>query len=154
MKLSDPIDNQIVEALRLNGRLTVPTLARKTGLAESLVAARMKKLKENNVLRIVLRRDFYSMGYSLQCIIDVAVSGRLVDDVANDLAALDSINSVSIMLGSPELTLVINARDRFHLMTILDEEVGKIPGIVDLEIHTAIDIKKVQFGYADLETTR
>lgn len=149
----DDIDERLIEALRLNGRQSARALARKTRLSESVVAARMKKLRDEDILRVVLRRDFFSMGYSLQCIIEVTVSDRLVEDVATDLASRDSINTVSIMLGSPELILVANARDRFHLMEILDEDIATVSGIQDIKIHTTIDIKKVQFGYAVLKTT-
>jgi DNA-binding Lrp family transcriptional regulator len=147
----DQIDLALIEALREDGRRPNKALAHKLGIAETTVASRIRQLREDKVMLVTLRRDLYSKGYDLQCFADVSVSGRSVQAVAEDLAKIGPVSSVSLMLGTPELVVVFNAVDREDLLRVLEEEIARIEGVARLELHTAVDIRKYQTGYANLD---
>jgi len=120
------------------------------GVAESTVALRIRQLRNERTMLVTLRRDLFSKGYELQCFADISVRGRDVDEVARDLARMGEVSAVNVMLGSPEVSVTISATDRADLQRILGQELASIRGVARIEIHTAIDIRKYQPGYANL----
>jgi len=146
----DKIDLALIEALREDGRRPSKSLAQALGIAETTVAARIRQLRDDKVMLVTLRRDLYSKGFDLQCFADIFVAEREVDMVAEDLARIDAVSAVSLMLGSPEIVLVFNATDRRDLMRVLEGEIARVAGVARLELHTAIDIRKYQTGFASL----
>ncbi len=146
-QLSDT-DLRLIELLRQDGRAPNKVLAAELGVAETTVASRIRQLRDDGVMRVILRRDLYSKGYDLQCFADVSVQGRSVDEVGRDLAALNATTSVSVMLGTPEILAIFNAQDRKDLLRILEEDIASVPGVAQVELHTAMDIRKYQTGYA------
>jgi DNA-binding Lrp family transcriptional regulator len=144
------VDRLLIDALREDGRTPNKTLAKRLGIAETTVASRIRYLHDHNVMLVTLRRDLYSKGYDLQCFADVTVSGRPVRAVASDLARFDSVSAVSLMLGTPEIIATFNAIDRDDLLRVLEQEIAMVEGVARIELHTAVDIRKYQVGYAPL----
>lgn len=146
----DDIDRMLIDALRKDGRTPNKALAAQLGVSEATVASRLRQLHDDNVMRVILRRDLYSKGYALQCFADVCVAGRQVREVADDLARIGAVTSVSLLLGTPEILVVFNARDRHDLMRVQNEELAAVQGVARIEIHVALDIRKYKAGYARL----
>jgi DNA-binding Lrp family transcriptional regulator len=147
----DQIDLALIECLRVDGRTPNKSLAQRIGIAEATVAARIRQLREDKVMFVTLRRDLYSKGYDIQCFVDITVQHRNIDEVAADLALIDAVGSVLLMLGTPEIIAVLNAVDREDLYRVLEDEIGRVEGITRVELHIAVDIRKYQAGYANLE---
>jgi Lrp/AsnC family transcriptional regulator for asnA, asnC and gidA len=150
-RILDDIDLALIETLRKNGRTPSKTLARSLGVAETTVASRIRQLREDKVMLVTLRRDLYSKGFDLQCFADVFVAGRSVDAVAEDLARIAVTSSVTLMLGTPEIIVAFNAIDREDLLRVLEEDIPTVDGVVRIELHTAVDIRKYQMGFAKLD---
>ncbi len=148
----DHIDLALIDALREDGRTANKTLAARLGIAEATVATRIRQLRDEGVMQVLLRQDLFSKGYDLQCFADIHVHGREVDPVAEELASLEEISSVSVMLGTPQLLVVFNARDRLDLLRIVEQGIAPIAGVDRVELHTAVDIRKYQTGYAALSS--
>jgi len=146
----DDIDLSIIDALRADGRVSNKLLAAQLGISETTVASRIRGLRKRRVMLVTLQRDMFSQGYELQCFADVFVARRKVVSVATDLAKLDAIMSVSLTLGSPEIVLVFHARDRHDMLDVLDRQIAPIKGVVRIEMHIALDIRKYESHYADL----
>lgn len=147
----DDLDIELIAALREDARTPNKVLAKRLGVAETTIAARIRQLTEQRVMRVILRRDLYSKGYDLQCFADVFVAGRPVRAVAADLAGLARATAVTITPGSPQILVVFNAVDRADLLAALEGEIGVVDGIERIELHTAVDIRKYQTGYARLD---
>ena len=63
----DDIDRALIEHLRSDGRMPNKRLAKHLSVSEATVANRIRRLQEESVLRVLLRRDLYSKGFDLQC---------------------------------------------------------------------------------------
>ena len=146
----DDIDRALIELLRTDGRMSNKQLAKQVSISEATVANRIRRLQEESVLRVVLRRDLYSKGYDLQCFAEISVAGRAVERVASDLAGIERATSVNLLLGTPEIMMVFNAVDREDLLAGLENEIAGVAGVTRVELHTAIDIRKYKTGYARL----
>ena len=146
----DDIDRALIELLRTDGRMSNKRLAKQVSISEATVANRIRRLQQESVLRVVLRRDLYSKGYDLQCFAEISVAGRAVERVASDLAWIERATSVNLLLGTPEIMMVFNAVDREDLLAGLENEIAGVEGVTRVELHTAIDIRKYKTGYARL----
>ena len=146
----DDIDRALIELLRSDGRMPNKRLAKHLSISEATVANRIRRLQEESVLRVLLRRDLYSKGFDLQCFAEVSVAGRSVERVAADLAEIERVTSVNLLLGTPEIMMVFNAVDREDLLAVLENEIARVEGVARVELRTAIDIRKYKTGYARL----
>ena len=99
---------------------------------------------------VTLQRDFYSQGYDLQCLGDVYVADRHVDAVARDLAALANVTIVTLTLGSPEIFIAFNARDRGDVVKIIDGQLARVKGVDRIETYVALDIRKYESWFGNL----
>ena len=146
----DETDYALIALLRTDGRMTNKALAKGLAVSEATVANRIRRLQDESVLHVLLRRDLYSKGFDLQCFAEVSVAGRSVEQVASDLVRIERATSVNLLLGTPEIMLVFNAVDREDLLAVLENEIAAVEGVGRVELHTAIDIRKYKTGYARL----
>lgn len=146
----DDLDRKIIELLREDGRAPNKLIAAKLGVSETTVAIRIRSLRERKVMIVTLQRDFYSQGFDLQCLGDVFVTGRPVEDVARDLADLPCVSIVTLNFGSPEIVITFNARDRGDVVKIIDEQLARVKGIERIETYVALDIRKYESWFGNL----
>lgn len=151
MSTIDSKSKQILDILKKDPRTPNNAIARKVGIVEATVANRLRQMRDENVMCVVLRRDFHYAGFDFQAYIDVSVSGRTVDGVAKDLAKIDAVKAVSITLGKPEIVLVINCKDRHELTRILNIDIAATRGISAIETHTVLNIRKSKMGHGNLK---
>ncbi len=98
----DAVDEQIVQELKQNGRLSNKALAQRVGLSESACSDRVKRLERTKIIlgyRAVLSASCYGFeGWA-----DIAVSGlsvAVLDSLDNLLAASPSVVRVVCMVGA------------------------------------------------------
>lgn len=150
----DDVDRRLIEELRKDGRQPNKRLAEILDIAETTVASRLRQLRDDRIMLVTLRQDLYSKGFNLQCFADIYVSGRPVDAVARDLARLEAMSSVSLLMGTPQLLAVFNAVDRRDMLAIIDDRIAHVKGITRVEIHVALDIRRYEAGYANLSAVQ
>ncbi len=149
-KTPDETDLQIIDTLRLDGRTSNKSIAKRLGISETTVASRIRAMTERNVMRVTLQRDIHSLGYQFQGFLDLYVFGRSVDDVCAEIAAIDGVLVVALYLGSPDIVVTFGARDRADLARIVNGEIAHVPGIQRLDSYVALEIRKYESGYAAL----
>lgn len=152
MSLIDPVGRSMIALLRKDPRMSNKALAKKINVAEATVAARLQHFRANKVIKILLRRDLRRAGHNLLVHMDVSVSGRGVDQVANDLASVPSIVWVTVLLGKPEIVTVISL-PREDLLSVLENEIAAIRGISAVELNTSLEVRKASSMYVDLSAT-
>ena len=95
----DEVDTQIVEQLRANGRATHQQIAKDLGLVATTVSARIRRMEETGMLRVVAVTDFAVHGYHVMIHVGVEVSGRAPLEVAEELAEFDEVFSAYLVTG-------------------------------------------------------
>jgi len=140
--LSD-LDRNIIARFQKDPRISNKSLAQEFGVAETTIAARIRALHDNKVMRIVALRDFRAQGYELLAHIDVFVEGRPATEVATELTALDGVAMVATCTGSPQIIVQINGKSRQELARVITEELSRIPGIAAIESSITLDIVKM-----------
>jgi len=148
----DPLDRKIIAALRIDCQLSNKELAHRFRVAESTIAGRIRAMRDKSVMKVVAQRDVRSLGYELFCFADIHVAGRAVKEVAADLAKVDEITSVALLLGSPAIIVQVNGQDRKHLLQVLEQKIGSVQGISTIETTLALEIIKFDSEYGELYT--
>ena len=152
MSQLDEISTNILEVLAKNPRTPNNAIAKAVGVAEATVATRLRQMRDDKVMRVALRKDFHSAGYDFQTTVDVSVSGRSVHSVAEELAALDAVKAVMILMRKPDILVTINTKDRQELAHVLSNQVSTIRGIAQIETHAVLRIRKSRVRYVNLKS--
>jgi Lrp/AsnC family transcriptional regulator for asnA, asnC and gidA len=126
----DQLDRDIIRALQLDGRRSNVDIARDLGVAESTVRKRLDRLLQDQVLRIAALPRLDAVGLSVQTQIYLQVELAYVDRVANRLASLPQVRTVTYTTG--EYTLIIETAfpDNDALLHFLSSEIASLPGVV------------------------
>lgn len=125
----DATDERIISALRQSGRIANRDLARIVGVNEATVRSRLRRLEENNVVRVVAMRDLSAMGFEALAAVGVQVKGRSARDVGADLAKIDQVVTVSVAVGTYDLEIQVVARDLAELDHLLTGVIANIEGV-------------------------
>jgi Lrp/AsnC family transcriptional regulator, regulator for asnA, asnC and gidA len=141
----DACDRSLVELLQQDGRRSYAALAKEVGLSETAVRQRVQRLLDAGVMQVVAVTDPLTLGFHRQAMIGIRVDGdtRAVTDA---LFAVAEIDYVVVCAGGYDVLAEIVCTDDDHLLTVLDDEIRAIPGVVTAE--TFVYLKLVKQTYA------
>jgi len=115
----DATDARLLRALAASPRATVLALAQTTGLSRNTVQARLAGLEARGVLGSFERRiDPAALGHPLAAFVQVRVRQRLLDAVADALAAVPEVVEVLGTSGEMDLLVQVVARDADDLYRV------------------------------------
>lgn len=140
----DPTDQGIIELLRADGRMPYRAIARKLAITEATVRSRVKRMEESNTLRVVAVTDTEAAGFEFLLAVGVQVENRSPEAVAQDMAAIAEVFSVSVVVGTYDIEILVVAEDQTSLGTLLNETLSKVPGVRRLTPSLAVDVLKNQ----------
>lgn len=131
----DKKEEQILELLQRNGRISNVELARAVDLAPSAMLERVRKLEERGLIKgYTALLDPQAIGLGLVAFIFVRVDDindelGEADRTAEGLSALPSVLELHHLAGEDCFLVKVRARDTDDLYRILKEEFGKFRGI-------------------------
>lgn len=146
----DSLDTSIIDILRVNGRATNQEIAERLSVTAATVSARLQKMEDARVMRVVAVTDFAAHGYNVIIALGVKVQGRNVRDVGRDLAELPEILSVNIMNGEHDIELLVALHDFSEVQTFLFDHIAAIEGVAHIASGIAVDIVKFEFNVVPL----
>jgi Lrp/AsnC family transcriptional regulator, regulator for asnA, asnC and gidA len=129
----DQTDWRIISILK-EGYVPNNTIARKLGISEGTVRARLKRLKEAGILQIraLINPDVLENQQLVIVAIRVAES-KLLERKAEELSKLSNVLSVSIASGRYDLIAEVLLDSNRGLVKFLTEELSTIEGILASE---------------------
>jgi len=146
----DALDLSIIELLRTDGRATNQDIAKQLSVTAATVSARLQKMEEARVMRVVAVTDFAALGYNVIIVLAVKVSGRKVEEVGRELAAFPEVLSINVMNGEHDLELLVALHDFTEIQDFLYDHIVKVKGVAHLEAGIAADIVKYEFNVVPL----
>ncbi|GAA0385548.1 Lrp/AsnC family transcriptional regulator [Brevundimonas terrae] len=146
----DELETGIIDILRENGRATNLEIAERLGVTAATVSSRIKRLEESRAMKVVAVSDFAAHGFEILLAVGVKVTGRDVDAVATELAALPEVFSINMVTGRFDMELLVALRSFDEIAVLLTEHVGNIQGISDLDAGVVYDVVKFEFNVAPL----
>jgi Lrp/AsnC family transcriptional regulator, leucine-responsive regulatory protein len=146
----DALDTNIIGILRTDGRATNQDIARKLSVNAATVSARLQKMEDARVMRVVAVSDFAARGYNVIIALGVKVRGRKVQEVGSELAAFPEVLSVNAMNGENDLELLVALHDFSEIQQFLYDHIAKVSGVSHIEAGIAADIVKFEFNVVPL----
>ncbi len=141
----DDLDRKIIELLQINGRAANARIARDVGVSEGTVRRRLRRLVQDEIIRVVAVPDPEKMGLSTVALIGIQADPDKLDDVAEQLATLPETQYVSLTTGSFDLFIWVALPSSEELGNFLRHKVGVINGVRRTE--TFVSLVMVKKGY-------
>lgn len=146
----DEVDEKIIATLRHSGRIANRDLARIVDVNEATVRTRLRRLEENNSVRVVAMRDLAAMGFECLSAVGIQVKGRSAAEVGADLAQLEEVITVNVSIGTHDLEVQVVARDLAALDHLLTHIIAHVPGVEKLVPGLALKVLKYTPDWAPL----
>jgi Lrp/AsnC family transcriptional regulator for asnA, asnC and gidA len=146
----DDIDRRIVSALRADPQATNRDVARAVEISEMTVSNRIDALIEDSLLKVTIQRDVRTMGLECMAHVELHVDGALIDSVAERLAEFEQVFAVTIVIGSPQIVMLVFARDALDLQRFIAEDLADVKGIRQADVALALQTLKADTGIAAL----
>jgi len=129
----DDTDWDIID--RLSEQYEMNTaLARALGVSEGMIRQRLKRLQDQGIIRVrALRNPEVLSNQQLAYVTVNLVESRLLDEKAQQLAALENVLSVAILSGQYDLMLEVLVDSNKGLIRFLVEQLSGVEGIAKTE---------------------
>ena len=129
----DALDEQIIAALRKDGRQANTQLGRQLGVSETTIRKRITRLRDAGIVEVRAFVDMRHLGLDWDIIILVNCAPGRLKDVAERIGQLDEVRYVAIMTGRYDLMVAAFFRSQAELLTFLMDRLGTIEGVTRTE---------------------
>ncbi|WP_162904502.1 Lrp/AsnC family transcriptional regulator [Gordonia rubripertincta] len=126
----DDLDISIMQALVSDSRQSSRSIARALGVAEGTIRARMTRLDNAGLCRVVVMAEPISLGMAgVVANIALTVDRSKLDHIRDSLLALDATVFFAVTVGTSDVVLTITAADHRDLLEIVTHQIRSIPGV-------------------------
>jgi DNA-binding Lrp family transcriptional regulator len=140
----DGLDREIVLALVEDGRQSNRSIGRALQTSESTVRARLRRLEEAGLLRIVGQSDPFQAGLvRAAAFIWIDVDAGAVDRAARTLAAMSELTLVAVIAGRHDLLIGAVTATHDELVQLVTERLRAVPGVRSTETWEVTHIMNV-----------
>ncbi len=142
----DELDRKIIALLQEDGRAPNAQIAREVGVSEGTVRRRMKKLLDDDVVRVVAIPNLDKLGFSTTALIGMQTGPGKSDSVAETLVDLPEAHYVAVTTGTYDVFLWAGLESAESLGHFLRTRIGPIDGVQRTETFVNLSIKKRTYG--------
>jgi Lrp/AsnC family transcriptional regulator for asnA, asnC and gidA len=143
----DPIEQRMIEILQLDGRKTTRQLAKECGVSELTARRKLRRLTNDDIIRIVATVDPFDVGYETPALIGLRVDPARLEEVAEAVSSLPNVVYVAATTGSIDLIVEVMARTNQDLADFLLQHLAVIPGVTASETNLVIRIFRQSWAW-------
>ena len=141
----DDLDRAILRELEEDGRRAFREVGRTVGASEATIRARVKRLQDLKILRIVAFVDPEQVGGTHLSLIYLNVELGLHEKIIEQLIELPQVSYVSTLLGRADICVEVSTADNAELWTFLRDQLGPIEGIREVETMSVLKVHKLRY---------
>jgi Lrp/AsnC family transcriptional regulator for asnA, asnC and gidA len=142
----DDLDRAILRELEEDGRRALREIGRSLNTSEATVRARVKRLQDLKILRIVAFADPEQLGGTQLGLVMLGVDPRRHEDVVAALVEFPEVTYVSTLLGRADICVEVSTRDNAELWEFLQHKVRTIEGIREVETLSILKVHKLRYS--------
>ncbi len=122
-------DEKLLSLLKLNGRESVSSLARKMGVSRTTIQDRIKKLEENGTIAgYSVRLGPESSGQQISAFVEITLEPHRLPAIVPELKAIAAIDVIHTVSGKFDLIVKLSETTPQRIDAVLDM-IGQIKGI-------------------------
>ena len=144
--IMDELDRRIISLLQMDGRASNAKIAREVGVSEGTVRRRLRRLIQEDVVKVVAVPNLEKLGYATTALIGLQTGPGKSDTVAESIAGLDEAHYVAITTGAYDVFIWAGLESAESLGTFLRTKIGVIDGVQRTETFVNLAIKKRTYG--------
>lgn len=130
----DPLDRALIGELERNGRASFREIGERLGISERAASARLAELTERDAVRVIAVGNPHALGFDGLAWLGITLEDDAdLDEVASAIAGVPQLSYLVSVSGRFDLMGELVCRDRDHLLTTLEEGVGRVAGIHAVE---------------------
>jgi len=129
----DQIDQQILDLLIENSRISLIDISEQVGLSRVAVKNRIDALEKSGVIEqytVILNPE--KVGRNVSVFFDIQVTPSALHQVADALIAEEAVTDVYLMTGASKLHVHAVAAGQGELEDFLDRVIHRLPGVASL----------------------
>ena len=126
----DDIDYAIITTLQQNSRIPSAEIARQVGIAERTVRARIERLVDDDVIRLVAVVNPRALGYGVTADVFLEVEIGRVQAIAEMVASFSDVFYVAMSTGDRDISLQLYAETVDELYSFVTDRLNRIPGVL------------------------
>ena len=144
---ADRVDLAILREIEQAPTQSVATLARKVGISRPNATARLGRLLNEEITRVVGFVTPFRMGYPTAAMIGIRVAPNNTEAVLARVRSLPGVYWVASVAGRYDLLALVVWPDPIALSRFLGTQLGVIPGVTDIETNIFMDTRKMNFAH-------
>lgn len=141
----DEKDKTIIRHLQEDGRMPFSKLGPLVGLSPAAARQRVLQLIEQGTMQIVAVTDPISLGFKVQALIGLRVTGDL-DALAAKVSAMSEADYVVVVTGRFDLIAEIVCVSNSHFLDVL-RAIRDLPGVQTAEVFTYLRLEKQTYDW-------
>lgn len=142
----DELDRKIIALLQGDGRASNAKIAREVGVSEGTVRRRLRRLIQDDVVKVIAVPNLEKLGYGTTALIGLQTGPGKSDSVAEALAGLQEAHYVAVTTGAYDVFVWAGLESAEGLGSFLRTKVGIIEGVQRTETFVNLSIKKRTYG--------
>jgi Lrp/AsnC family transcriptional regulator, regulator for asnA, asnC and gidA len=143
--LLDQLDHKIVELLARDARVSNRQIAARLGVTEGTIRGRIKRLEDENFIRLTAVTNPAYTGSPKVVLIGVQVNQGELKAVCAALAAMSDVGCVIVPLGRYEVLVIGLYRTLEEVVELANNRILALPGVRHVE--TSIAAKTLKYDY-------
>lgn len=143
----DKTDCDIIKMLQKDGRLSNTTIAKKLGVSEATVRARLSRLVNEEYIQIVAVGNPIKLGFDIVGMIRFEIDLSKVDSIIRELKKLKPIWFIVQTTGNIDIHAEFNIRSLYELKELITKKINKIDGIIRTDTALILDYAKREYTW-------
>lgn len=148
----EPLERDLIEELRRDGRVSFKTLAEKYGVSSATITRKVDHLIQDKYIRIVaIPNHTKLLNSTAVAYLLLSVTPSKITAVQEKLSTYPSVHTVLTMINRYNILCVIVQPSRTSLEYFISNTIMQLDGIYDTELMYRADLKKRTYVYVDDE---
>jgi Lrp/AsnC family transcriptional regulator for asnA, asnC and gidA len=143
----DRIDRRMVSLLQKDGRTPIVTLAKELGIAETTARTRLKRLIEDEIIKVIAVGNPLKLGFEIVGNLKLSINLKKKDSVLKALKKISALKYVALTTGGSDIDIEFIAGSLEEFKELIFNEISQIEGINSAETSLIVEIVKDTWDY-------
>ena len=142
----DAIDQDIIDLLRIDGRMSFTEIAKRLDIPEATARYRVQRLLQSGTIKVLAWPNPERMGTPNLLIVQLSVEPSRIEAIVNELASLEEVRFVAVTAGRYNVIVDIFFGVHAELVAFF-AKLQQIPGILSYESQLVLKLLKAEYKY-------